>query len=213
MHYPAKNKYPLYNTMSIPNKEESQGLKKDIEDIQQKGSAELTLRNIYNDFQQFMFSNKIMIGATSFAIGVATKDVVEQLTTLLILPVLKTPFLYIQKSLLQSSLILNLLEKQWINTVSTTLGYASWAIFLWLSIIVSVFFLLEYFLNRTVIGITSQVTDSQEKDFRKAKVGAKETVIPLAKEDVEQAKSKLIEEKVKDYPGFDQSYLGFGSLE
>jgi len=222
-----EKKYPLYNnTMSTLDKEDikkngkengkenaTQDVKQEIENIQQKGSIELTLRNVYNDFQQFMFSNKIMVGATSFAIGVATKDVVEQLTTLLILPVLKTPFLYIQQSFLQSSLILNMSEKQWINTISSTLGNASWAVFLWLTVIFSVFLLLEYFLNRTVIGITSQVSDTDEKHFMKAKMGAKDTVVPLAKEDVEKAKTKLIEEKVKEYPGFDQYSSRFGSLE
>jgi large-conductance mechanosensitive channel len=196
--------------MSTSAKEE---VIQEIEKIHQKGTAELTMRSMYNDFQHFMFSNKIGVGATSFAIGVATKDVVEQLMTLIILPVLKTPFLHIQQLLLQSPFIFNLSEKQWINAVSTNLGYASWAVFMWLTVIFSVFFLLEYFLNRTVIGITSQVSTVDEKDFAKAKLGAKETVVPLAHEAVEKTKSKLIEEKVKEYPGFDQSFSGFGMTE
>lgn len=185
----------------------------EIKNIQQKGSAELTARTIYSDFQQFMFSNKIMVGATSFAIGVATKDVIEELTTLLILPVIKSPFRYIQKLLAQSPFILNILQKQWINSISTRLGYASWAVFLWLTIIFSVFFVLEYFLNRTLLGITSQVSNSDEKAFIEAKVGASDTVIPIDKVDIEKAKSKLIEEKAKEYQGFDENSLRFGGFD
>ena len=199
-------------TICIVDKQEVKQVIKDIENIQQKGAVALTLQTIYNDFQQFMFSNKIVIGATSFAIGVATKDVVEQLTTLLILPVLKTPLLYIQQLLLQSTIIFNLSEKQWINTISTTLGYASWAVFLWLTVIFSVFFLLEYFLNRTIIGITSQVSTVEEKDFQEAKASAKDTVIPLDTDAVEKTKSKLTEEKVKEYSGFDQLFFGFDKV-
>lgn len=171
----------------------------DIKNINLKGTVELSKQNIYNDFQEFMFSNKIMIGAASFAIGVATKDVIEQVMISIILPLFKIPFSYIQKSLLKSSFILKILQKRWIQLFINAIGNVSWAVLLWLTVIFFAFFLLEYILNRKVIGITSKVSIADKKDFVKAKKDAKSVhIVPTDKEDIKNAKLRLIEDRVDE---------------
>lgn len=180
----------------------------DIKNINLKGTVELSKQNIYNDFQEFMFSNKIMIGATSFAIGVATKDVIEQVMRSIILPLFKIPFVYIQKYLLKSSFILKISQRRWIKPLINAVGNVSWAVLLWLTVIFFAFFLLEYILNRKVIGITSKVSIADKKDFVKAKKDAKSIpVVPTAEEDIKKAKIRLIEDRVDEIslnPDFDK---------
>jgi hypothetical protein len=190
----------------------------EIETIQNKSAFALTFKKVYNDFQHFMFSNKIIVGATSFAIGVATKDVIEQVMTLLLLPLLKAPLIHLRWYIMKAPFVAHMFNKKmWIAAVLNSVGNVLWSLLLWLTVIIFAFFLLEYFLNRKIVGVISKVATTDEKEFVAAKVAAKEEpMVPILKEDVEKTKTKMIEEKVKEashLPGISMADKNYGVLE
>jgi large-conductance mechanosensitive channel len=151
-----------------------------------------TFKKFYRDFQEWAYSNEILVAATGFCIGVATKEVIEKILNDIITPLFTflIKFTYIQLAL----------DSEAFN--SSNIGYAVnifgkliWDILQWVIIIVMAFVLLEYFLNRKIIGMKSVVKTQDTTDFVKAKVQAHESIVPSKTEMKELEKTEKIEEK------------------
>lgn len=120
------------------------------------------LDKFYLDFQKFIFANNVLVAASAWCIGVATKEVIEKLLALVILP-----FVAWLKGMPGLRHVLQV-------TALTSLVEMMWTLVVWVLTIVLSFVLLEYFLNRTVFGMSSTIIKSEQKhDFIKARAQAK----------------------------------------
>lgn len=152
-----------------------------------------TYKKIFIDFQQFMFSNTVLLAATGFCVGIATKEVIEKLVNLIILPIIHTIFkLTIQNA---HSKLLTRITQPIVLSVLTTISDVIWSLFVWIIIIIMTFILLEYVLNRNVIGMKTIVKEDQKINFVKSKTDVNDNIIPTKEEVKQLEKEQKVEEK------------------
>lgn len=159
--------------------------------------SELLLAKFYNDFQNFIFSNSILIAASGFTIGVATSNLIIDNMKLFSpisdivykqLVVYDTLLFGVSKNSIFASIIYSILL--FIANIGT-----------WLITIVFTFVLLEYILNNKFLGLKSTVREEDEKTFMISKIAAKkEEIIPtgenLKKIELKQKTDEIIGEKI-----------------
>jgi large-conductance mechanosensitive channel len=121
----------------------------------------LWLNKFYFDFQKFIFTNNVLVAAAGWCVGVATKEVIETVIAVIILPLV----VWLQ-SLPGARHLMQV-------TALTTVVKVAWTLLVWVLTIIMSFVLLEYFLNRSVFGMSSTINTGQEQDFVKAKAKAK----------------------------------------
>lgn len=157
-----------------------------------------------NDFQEFAFNNKIVVSATGLVFGLATKNFIDNVLNNIVLPLI-----------LKSSnfILINNLPK---NLKSYTgsfqiFGTLIWDIFMWFTTIILTFVILEYFFNRTFLGLQTKLTADTKKEFIKAK--EKEDIIPddkQIKKIVKESKEESIETKKianNDVTEYDKDFI------
>lgn len=137
-----------------------------------RGAVSTVFGKLYLDFQKFAFSNSVVVSATGFSIGVATKEVIENVITLAVLPLMRWVG--------QSSGISKRVPK-----VAAKLG---WYTFVFVLTIVLTFVLLEYLLNRTILGMRTVVKEQEFNEYIKSKSEAKHnTIIPITAQQIDKA--------------------------
>ena len=140
-----------------------------------------TYKKFFYDFQQFMFANNVLVAATGFCVGVATKEVIEKLLNMAVLPVIKFMTKFSLIKILYNKLLENT-QHAVLKNILQIGGDVVWAVLQWIVIIVMTFVILEYLLNRNIIGLSSTIKSDERLDFAKAKAEAKESIIPTQKE-------------------------------
>lgn len=151
-----------------------------------------TFKKFYRDFQEWAYSNEILVAATGFCIGVATKEVIEKLLN----DIIKPFFVFLVKlTYIQFALDTDSFNSSTTGYVIQSVGKFIWDMMQWVIIIVMAFILLEYFLNRKIIGMKSVVKTQDTTDFVKAKAQAKESIVPTKTEIKELEITEKIEEK------------------
>jgi large-conductance mechanosensitive channel len=153
-----------------------------------------TYKNIFYDFQQFMFGNDVLVAAAGFSIGMATKEMIERLVTAVVLPIVHFVLKFSLAKIAYTK-ILETFPGTHMASVLGTVGAAVWDIFVWIIIIIMTFMILEYILNRKIVGLKSTVKDDNMKDFAKAKATAGDNIIPTQKEVKDLEKKEYIEKK------------------
>ncbi len=147
-------------------------------------------KQIYHDFQQFMYTNNVLIVATGWGIGTATKDMIERLVKDMVVPLIQwiSQIGFINRGYTQ--LVRYVASTKWegfLNAVSNI----TWDFMIWIFVIVMTFILLEYILNRWIVGMRTTVPEKESAQFAKAKAAAKENIIPDKKD------AELLEKKIK----------------
>ena len=162
----------------------------------------LDLLQMYRlDFQEFVYANKLIVLAASYSIGLVTNQLITKVLDQIVLPFLMfmIRFSYLKRFY---EVLTEYISKTVLNGVLQLVGGLSWDIFVWLTTIALTFILLEYVLNRRIIGLKSNVTDDTKIDFLKSKAEAKGSFIPdqeqLLKMRVREEKDAHIIDKVKD---------------
>lgn len=134
----------------------------------------------YMDLQTFVFSNGVIIAAAGFTIGVATKEAITKMLEIVIMPV----FVWLRS----------------FTTIQSIIGYPAlliflelfWTILIWMVTIFWCFVLLEYFLNKTIFGLATTMTDDKKKDFVLSKVEAKtSSLLSSSDEDLKKNKEEV----------------------
>ena len=124
----------------------------------------------YKDLQKYIFSNNVMVTASGFAIGIATKEVITKILSIIIGPLFEFFKRHSYKKIMSIPFLNIPLE-------------IFWTLLLWLTTIVFTFIFLEYFLNKTLFGMVSTVKEGDEKTFIKSKVDAKTiSIIPKSED-------------------------------
>jgi len=117
------------------------------------------------DFQQFMFSNTIMVSAAGFAIGGATKELIQKIMRDLVTPIIQ----YLQTSGVSKRIIKTMRVPSFAIGILTVFGGIILDILLWLMIIMFTFVILEYILNRRIIGMKTTVKTQDALNFIQSK--------------------------------------------
>jgi hypothetical protein len=137
---------------------------------------------VYFDLQKFIFSNKIIVAAAGFSIAVATNDAVKKLLNSIIIPL----FDFINNI----SLVRKALGVKIISIILGILG----TLIMWMLTILLCFVLLEYFLNKSIFGMVTTISEDHKTEFVKAKVEAKRNdTISKKVEDIKHDENKVNE--------------------
>tara|TARA_B100000795_G_scaffold242835_1_gene206343 strand:- start:770 stop:1210 length:441 start_codon:yes stop_codon:yes gene_type:complete len=132
-------------------------------------------KNFYKDFQEYIFKHEVLIAASGFTIGIATSDFIKKLIDEILKPIALTIcsflFGYLSISLKLHPIILYISFKLF-NLISLILA--------WLFTIFVAFFVIEYILNRKVVGLSTVILEEDKKEFIAQKIESKKNnnIIP-----------------------------------
>lgn len=121
----------------------------------------LLYTKIYSDFQQFIYTNNILVTAAGFAIGMATHQLISDNIKII------TSFI----SSFYKKLTFNNKNVLWFFEYSVIMFFIN--IFIWIITIILSFVLLEYLLYNKFFGLKSTVKEEDKKDFIISKSSAK----------------------------------------
>lgn len=155
--------------------------------------------NFYLELQKYTFTNKLLVTASGFAIGGATKEAIERLMTLVGLPFL---------TWIASKMTLG-------RFMSSMTGQVIWTMVVFLFTVVFSIVILEYFINRTLLGMKTVVDSSEFDKYIDSKAEAKaEAIIPLSAREVHQVKQKKeVEDSIVEQTAIAKQSMGvLGSL-
>jgi len=138
---------------------------------------DIFLKKFYKDFQEYTYKNQVLIAASGFAIGISTIDFIKSLMHDIFKPAsiaLSIYFLKISQLPIKKYPILYEFFIFLYNFMSILL--------VWISTIFISFFVIEYILNRKIIGLSTIITEEDKVNFDKQKEKSleKNNIIPNA---------------------------------
>ena len=136
-------------------------------------------RRFYMDFQEFMFANNVLIIATGWGIGTATKEMIERLVHDIFIPTLHQ----LSRFSLMRKLYVKMLSYSSsiprLEAFVLTIGNVTWDLIIWLAVIVLTFLLLEYVFYRGILQLKTTIREESRPEFLKSKAAAaNEKIIP-----------------------------------
>lgn len=153
---------------------------------------ELFIQKFYKDFQEYTYKNQVLVAASGFAIGIATNNFVASIMNDVVEPSLDAVFKNIM--LLSPIPKKNPMLWKFLSLIIQIL----WIIIVWILTIFLSFFVIEYILNRKIIGLASKVSDSEKQQFIKEKIESKSNsnILPNKTDEKEIAYEKAILEQM-----------------
>lgn len=149
------------------------------------------IEKFYKDLQTFIYKNKLLSASSSFIFGMISKDYIDKILNEIILPL----FL----SIVSFNTIIKEIEKEY--PIIYILLKLVWYTIIWILTIFISFFIIEYILNRNILGLSSTVITKEEKsDYIDMKVDAKVSgIIPDKSElkEIEREK-ETVERKINE---------------
>lgn len=153
--------------------------KENEEEEEHRASLSDMTSKFYRDLRQFMFANSVLSAAAGFSIGSAVKQLIEDLMDKIVLPLIR--------------LTLQLVKERAYKYVYRS-GHASeffdrihvvfdigWSVLMFASIVILTFVVLEYLINKEVLGMRTRVRSGDQDDFAAARVKARvESILPTA---------------------------------
>ena len=143
---------------------------------------DIMFKKFYKDFQEYIFKHEVLIAASGFTIGIATSDFIKKLIDEILKPIAILISGYIlgffSLSIKQHSIVFYITDKL-INLISLLTA--------WLFTIFIAFFVIEYVLNRKIIGLSTVILDKDKKEFIEQKIESekKTNIIPNYKDIME----------------------------
>jgi large-conductance mechanosensitive channel len=150
---------------------------------------ELFLTKFYKDFQEYTYKNKVLVAASGFTIGIATTNLLKSIIDDVISPnIIK---LFSSLTLISPLAIKYPIIFNFIKNISNII----WLFIIWIITIFCSFFVIEYILNRKVIGLSSNVQDDEKKQFIKEKIISKDNnnILPNEKDKIDIENDKELE--------------------
>jgi large-conductance mechanosensitive channel len=150
---------------------------------------ELFLTKFYKDFQEYTYKNKVLVAASGFTIGIATTNLLKSIIDDVISPnIIK---LFSSLTLISPLAIKYPIIFNFIKNISNII----WLFIIWIITIFCSFFVIEYILNRKVIGLSSNVQDDEKKQFIKEKIISKDNnnILPNEKDKINIENDKMLE--------------------
>jgi large-conductance mechanosensitive channel len=128
---------------------------------------------MHQDLQEFAFANGVIVIATGWGIGTATRDMIHRLLNDVFVPL----YIFISRLLMKAPVIQRIVARlsrhlatsTWLTSVATSMGNISWDFLSWISVVMLTFILLEYVLYRGIIGIRTVVKSEDKAAFEECK--------------------------------------------
>lgn len=154
---------------------------------------ELFFNKFHKDFQEYTYKNKVLVAASGFAIGMATTNLLKNIVDDILTPAIIKLFKYL--------LSLSPLYTKYpiLYYIVTKVSNFVWLFIVWLLTIFVSFFVIEYLLNRKIIGLSSSVKDNEKKEFIKEKILSKENnnILPTEKDKIQiENEKELVENNI-----------------
>lgn len=147
------------------------------------------IQRFHHDLQSFIYHNRLLSTSSGFVFGMISKDYIDKLLNQIVFPLVFGVFSF--------SKISQNIEKNY-PTFFLFLKFIGFSLIWIMSIFVS-FFMLEYILNRKILGLSATVIDEADKDkYLKMKVKAKTSGIIPDEEEIKKIdnENKIIDEKI-----------------
>jgi len=143
---------------------------------------DLFFKKFYKDFQEYTFKNQVLVAASGFAIGITTTDFIKN-----IIEDIYRPFIIFASSHIIKLLPISTKEYPILFTFIFKFFDFFSIFFIWLSTIFISFFIIEYILNRKIIGLSSIMLEKEKDEYRKQKIESqsKNNIIPNKKDIIE----------------------------
>ena len=158
--------------------------------------SNLLIKKFYKDFQEYTFKNQVLIAASGFTIGIATSDFIKNIIDDIFKPM----------GISISSYAINIMHLQVkeypvIFYILSKIFNFVLLVISWIFTIFVAFFVIEYILNRKIIGLSSVITDKEKGDFMQQKIESqnKNNIIPNNTDIIELHNEKIIIEKYKKH--------------
>ena len=158
--------------------------------------SNLLIKKFYKDFQEYTFKNQVLIAASGFTIGIATSDFIKNIIDDIFKPL----------GLLISNYVINIMSFQVkeypvVFYILSKIFKFILLIIAWIFTIFVAFFVIEYILNRKIIGLSSVITDKEKSDFMQQKIESqnKNNIIPNNTDIIELHNEELTIEKYKKH--------------
>lgn len=169
---------------------------------------DIFFEKFYRDFQEYTYKNQVLIAASGFAVGIVTTDFIKSI----IHDILKPLSMSIYKIFLEVSPLP--LSKYPILYGTIFVISNMVAIFtIWIVSIFVSFFVIEYILNRKIIGLSSVMLDKEKDDYIKEKIESKtkNNIIPNEIDRKELEHDKILIEKYKIYDTYNtyEPYMNY----
>ena len=147
----------------------------------------------YKDFQEYTYKNQVLVAASGFAIGMATTNLLTNIVDKILTPTIIKLFTFILK--------LSPLYTKYpvLYYIVTKISDFIWLFIVWLLTIFVSFFVIEYILNRKIIGLSSSVKADEKKEFIKEKILSKQSnnILPTIKDKVQiENEKELVENNI-----------------
>lgn len=147
----------------------------------------------YKDFQEYTYKNQVLVAASGFAIGMATTNLLTNIVDKILTPTIIKLFTFI--------LTLSPLYTKYpiLYYIVTKISDFIWLFIVWLLTIFVSFFVIEYILNRKIIGLSSSVKADEKKEFIKEKILSKQSnnILPTIKDKVQiENEKELVENNI-----------------
>ena len=154
---------------------------------------DIFIEKFYKDFQQYTFKNKVLASASGFAFGFATNEFLVNLLNEVLLPAVNS----IVKVFVAISPIPTKYPLLWSGI--QFLSKLVWFLFVWIATILISFFLIEYILNRKIIGMTSNVIGEEKQEYIETKVEAekKNNILPTENDKIDIEMEKQATDELK----------------
>lgn len=128
---------------------------------------------VLEDIREFFFTNGVVAMATAWGIGSVTRDFIHRILFDMLVP--------FYKYLVSSSGFAKLVQPKITNLLSQVGGpnmlrvaevvaLVAWDFMIWMTVIVLTFVMLEYVLNRGLIGLKTRVKDDSKHTYDKSRV-------------------------------------------
>jgi len=137
------------------------------------------------DFQEFVFSNKVVVAGASWVFGMATKEFIQNLLEKILTPL----FLFVSNQMLLTKYKKIILKN---SGVFKFIGDVLYIFSLWIFTLLLAYFVLEIIFNRRIVGLKSSVTESDKISFTKSKLAAESSAF----KSVEHKNDAIIEEEL-----------------
>jgi len=134
----------------------------DAEVIQVGLSVKGASSSFSHDFREFMYANKVVAAAAGFSIGSATKTMIEEIMSNVFLPMLLWLRAFLARRFPSSML-------DFLNVPLSVV----WSLVMYVTIVIMSFVILEYILNKEILGMRSRVSVKDSIDFATSKALAK----------------------------------------
>lgn len=158
----------------------------------------MIIQKYYNDFQTFIFTNKLLAASSGFVFGMVSKDYIDKFLKEILFPLIMSIFSF--------NHLKDKIEKKY-PTLYLLFKFI-WITIVWILSIFFSFFILEYILYRNVLGLSSVIHNEDDKNqYIDMKVKAKTSgIVPDEKELTEiEKEEKIIEKKIKEqYIGYEE---------